>query len=169
MRGLIGTPLHVDLNSNTFTHIRTQFRPINAFLKKILLCQIAIYIYEFFMVKSGSIILGISQFYSGVFFPQFSINCVALQKLDHFANFWSKENKKRTNSGSVRCMFSDMSSVFYNKLWERAVTQLEEINLQYEPAHDAKPQTDSKEVMRKLVSLFVRYSQVSISLKLGKL
>ena len=66
-------------------------------------------------------------------------------------------------------MFSDMSSVFYNKLWERAVTQLEEINLQYEPAHDAKPQTDSKEVMRKLVSLFVRYSQVSISLKLGKL
>ena len=53
-----------------------------------------------------------------------------------------------------------MSSVFYNKLWDRAVTQLEEINLQYEPAPDAKPLVDSKEVMRKLISLFVRYSQV---------
>jgi len=59
---------------------------------------------------------------------------------------------------------SDMSSVFYNKLWDRAVTQLEEINLQYEPAPDAKPLVDSKEVMRKLISLFVRYSQSFIML-----
>ena len=55
-----------------------------------------------------------------------------------------------------------MSSVLYDSLWKKAVHQLHEINLNYEPVADAKPLMDHKEAMGKLVALFVRYSQVKL-------
>ena len=57
-----------------------------------------------------------------------------------------------------------MSSALYDTLWRKAVNQLQEININYEPQADAKPLKDNKEAMVKLVALFVRYSQVFIKL-----
>ena len=64
---------------------------------------------------------------------------------------------------SINFFVSRMSSVLYDVQWKKAVSQLEEINLNYEPDAEAKPILDHKEAMEKLVALFVRYAQVKIT------